>query len=216
MQICGGGWNVMAIFKVIEEQYVCENEVGNLVNYILKKCRSFFTINLYDINNSLYSNQILYLQNYSGKRLHTRMKHFVLAFDSYGWEWEIGEEDIRYFMYSFIMNYFENYQVICAIHEGNGGWHAHVILNPVNLKTYELLHWSKAEYKVFLFQLAYELYMRMGVALQGVAYIDTKGEFRKSSNETDLYQNRWNKSMPLRNENGSIAIMPYMSGMYLK
>ena len=60
MQICGGGWNVMAIFKVIEEQYVCENEVGNLVNYILKKCRSFFTINLYDINNSLYSNQILY------------------------------------------------------------------------------------------------------------------------------------------------------------
>ena len=26
----------MAIFKVIEEQYVCENEVGNLVNYILK------------------------------------------------------------------------------------------------------------------------------------------------------------------------------------
>lgn len=204
----------MAIFTIIEEKYFYPSELENLIVYVLKYSKRYFTANLYDIDTSLYANQMLYVQNCSGKHLHSRAQHFVISFDSYEWEWEIGEEELEYFTRMIINNYFKPYQIICGIHKGDGGWHAHIIVNPVSVHDYKLLHWSSYEYQRILWQLAVDLYMTLGGALQGVSYIDEQGKVRKSNCETDLYKNRYCKSVPLRNNDGSIAVVPYMNGLF--
>lgn len=115
----------------------------------------------------------------------------------------------------FLKTNFIDYQVICGIHKGNGGWHAHILVNPVNIKNHKLLYWSQSEYQNFLWELAFDLYMKLGVALQGVGYIDADGKFRRGCNEICLYLNRYNKSVPLKNADGSVVVMPYMNGMYV-
>lgn len=207
----------MAIFKIVDKEegkkYKNETELANLVNYVIRGSVIYRTQNLLNIRNDMYLNQFLYVQSCAGKCLSTRARHFVLSFDTKGWEWQMKMDDVLYVVQFCLMPCFKNYQVICGLHENEDGSHIHIVINPINLQNGKLLRWNKYEYQNFLWGMAEDLYMLFGMALLNVSYVDMNGNLKKSFGETDLYQNRYSKALPLKGSDGKIVVAPFLPGM---
>ena len=203
----------MAVFEIKDKKYKTEEDLRTVIGYVMGKCTCCFEQNLYHLGQEQLANQMLYLQHCSGKVLRTRIRHWVLSFDTKGWEWEINKNDIMYFMQCFFQSYLNEYQVIYGTHNDNGMEHVHILINPVNINDFHLLHWSQVEFSQVLWDMAVNLYWVLGVALQGVSYIDVRGNLKKANMYSFLYENRYKKEIPLKDSQGRITVYPYRQGM---
>lgn len=72
----------MAVFKIIDECYVNEKDLTNLLHYCCDKAVNRYTYNLFDYGVDSIRNQFLYIQNCKGGELRTRALHYILIFDT--------------------------------------------------------------------------------------------------------------------------------------
>ena len=193
----------MAMFKIVnrsidesgnEINYKEESDLYNLIYYVCRKGKAIEVQNIFPLGRFRMANQMLYAQHCSGKKLKTRALHFVLSFDTEGWEWEMRG---RTFYASSAAIWgaakkfdLKDYQCIMAFHNKPRNRHIHIIVNPVNLRTNQILHYNMFQYKSFLKELALELHMRYGLALAGTSYIDERGRLRFSDEYEIMYQDR--------------------------
>lgn len=204
----------MAIFEIKNEEYVMETDLSALIHYVCIKSEFIALQGILNIGTELLVNQFLYLQNCAGKRLRTRALHWVLSFDSAGWEWEVDTAKIYNFVRGYMFGYFAGYQCICAVHDNKKNTHVHIVTNPVNIADYRLFHMSQMDYKNLCWDLAISLYVSMGVALQGVSYIDREGNLKKTSEFSFLYENRCIKELPLLDCRGRTTVCPQLKDMF--
>lgn len=187
----------MAVFKIVKHTYPGEADLERLIDYVCRKSVLVSTQGLFDIGSSLYVNQFLYLQSCSGKHLCTRALHWVLSFDTAGWEWEMDICRLHSIIEAFMKWHVDGYQCIYGVHDKETNRHIHIVINPVKISDYKIFHKSQREFGNFLWELAGELYMDFGVGLQGVSYISALGHMKKDDGEHHLYENRYSKELPL-------------------
>ena len=210
----------MAVFKVINQDrkgkealYETEQDLYNLIAYLCDRSYSVGGRYIYLVGREGITNQFLYRQKCSGKRLHRRARHFVLAFDSGGMEWQIKPDDISKFMEFFIAMVFPGYQCFWAIHNKYKNRHVHIVINPVCIDDQHIFHMSQADFKKLRISAAQALYWKLGVALESVSYIDEYGKIHIDfDNEYHLlYGNRRYNYTPLTDENGRATVLssPY-------
>lgn len=182
----------MAIFKMIREKYVTETDLLNLLDYCDRQSCSTIADHLCCVNNmENIKNQFLYIQNCKGGNFNTRALHYVLSFDTRGWEQFMSLDKVNGCMMSFCFIYFKDHQHICFLHNKKGQRHFHIIVNPVALSNHKIFHCSKREYKAMCEDMAFMLGTTHGFAIQNISYITEEGNYRYGQ-ETGgfLYQNR--------------------------
>ena len=176
-----------------------------LVHYVCDKSVYFSTYNLFPLDADGIIGQMLYLQSCKGKKLNTRALHFVLSYDTGGWEWQMEWQEVyesisAVYIAAETMNVSE-YQWCAGVHDEEKHRHIHFVLNPVNLATKNVLHYNMSQYRDFLKELAWWLYAKFRIALSGVSYIAEDGGMRyvdKSVPNSFLYENRSYSHEPLR------------------
>lgn len=194
----------MALFKVITEEesgnaklYKEPKDLEQLIHYVCSKSVHFYTYNLFPLDVDGVIGQMLYLQSCRGKGLHTRALHFVLSYDTGGWEWQMDQEkvyeSIRAVRIAAEAMNVRGYQWCAGVHDIKAHRHIHFILNPVNVVTKNVLHYHMGQYRAFLRELAYWLYADFKIALSGIDYIAEDGRMRYVGERVPdpfLYENR--------------------------
>lgn len=204
----------MAIFKIIDKDeegnkiyYRTQEDLVNLIQYVCRNSVIIHTQNLLNIGDIQIANQMLYHQNCSGKELKTRALHFILAFDSLGWEKEVEIDTLEACIYVSLFSMFKGYQCLYGIHDKKSNKHIHIVVNPVAIDDNHIFHWSQHDFRCFMRHLAEDLYFLYGIALQSVSYIKENGHMAWVNNEeyVELYENRETKDTPLMDEKGMIT-----------
>lgn len=204
----------MAVFKIIDKDeegnkiyYRTQEDLINLIQYVCRNSVNIYTQNLLNIDDIQIANQMLYQQNCSGKNLITRALHFILSFDTKGWEKQVGVDTLELCIYTCLVPLFQNYQCLFGIHNKKSNRHIHIVVNPIGINDNHIFHWSQYEFKEFLRLLAESLYLLFGIALQSVSYIKENGSMALADNKEgyELYENRSIKDTPLIDEKGKIA-----------
>ena len=197
----------MAVFTVAIDddrnrlKYKTETDLYNLIHYILKESKYTLVLGLIPGNAKVLTNQFLYAQHCKGQELDTRALHFILSYDTKGWEWEMdikkSIESISILLWLRTQFRLEEYETIIVAHDNGKNCNIHIIVNPVNKITRKILHYNQNELQSFLKELAFELYMKYGIALLGISYI---GENDRCilENSAILYENRMYHYEPLR------------------
>ena len=191
----------MAIFKVATDPATGEKkiydsieQVENLIHYICRDSIMTELNNLFPLTVDNIINQMLYIQSCKGGRLSTRALHYILSFDTDGWEREIGTREIYDCLLALHMSALpfgiNEHQCIACLHDKPGNKHLHIVINPVNMKTNKILHITPCQYQFLLKDFARNLYMRYRIALQGVSYVREDGAFSYSDGTHFLYENR--------------------------
>lgn len=190
----------MAFFKMIRDEqgkakkYKTEADLYNLINYVLRESMYTETHLLIPGDAVIIANQFLYSQNCSGIEQSTRALHYMLSYDSVGWEHEMDVKSTMrsISMFRLLMSQFqlEEFEALFVVHDNGKNCNIHIIINPVSKITRRRLHYSLMEYQLFLRELAKELYMRNRLALCGVSYIDEQGKLVLDSGTGKLYENR--------------------------
>ena len=194
----------MALFKVITEDekgnkilYKKPEDLIRLIHYVQKKSVYFETYNLFPLDVDSIINQMLYLQSCKGGEIHTRALHFVLSFDTQGWEWEMVREKVFECIHVvyFAAEAFglQGYQCCAGVHDLKSHKHIHFVLNPVNITTKKILHYYVYQYTAFLRELSMWLFSKFRIVLMDISYVDENGHLRfyNGSNKTSfLYENR--------------------------
>lgn len=181
----------MAIFKVVEEVYKTEEDLRNLISYACNKSCCKRSQNIIMENNDIISNQFLYIQKCYGGDLRTRALHFIFSFE-HDWEhWmDIDKVNRCGFLYTIFLR-FAGHQYFHVVHNDKENLHIHFIVNPVNQNTLKIFHSSQVEYRMFLQEMAREIFYQYKLALQSVSYIDEKGRLRFGKEVSPfLYLNR--------------------------
>lgn len=204
----------MAIFKIVDKDedgnkiyYNTPQDVVQLIDYVYRKSTVVYTSNLLNIGSVGIANQILYQQNCSGKNFITKVLHFILTFDTKGWEREVDIDTLELCINICLIPLFQNYNCLFGIHNKQTNRHIHIVINPVAINDNHIFHWSKYEFKEFMRLLAENLYLLFGIALQSVSYIKENGNMAWSDNKGnyELYENRLTPNTPLVDEKGKIA-----------
>lgn len=150
--------------------------------------------NLYLCGREAIVNQFLYCQNCRGKELQTRALHYILSYDTAGWEWEMDRQTTvrsTVAIWSTAKQFdLYDYQCLMGVHDNGKNRHIHIIVNPVNQRTKKILHYGMYQYKRFIRVLAAELHMRFGLALESVSYIREDGRRIFSDETIKLYEDR--------------------------
>ena len=199
----------MAVFKIVKENYIGEEDLGNLIGYVCRKSSIVVTQGLCHTEYDLYKNQFLYLQHCSGKQMYTRARHWILSFDTAEWECGIGVRELYTFACCCMTEYVKGYQCIIGIHDNPKNRHIHMLINPVRLNDYKIFHLSPNDLKNLMWQMAQDLFMWFGIALQNVSYIDAEGRMRKTDKARFLYENRGSMDIPLIDTAGKVSVCPY-------
>lgn len=207
-----GGRKVMAFFKIVKTEvgevarYKAEADLKNLIYYICEKSVYTELNALVPCSAEALTNQLLYCQRCSGKKLDSRALHFILSYDTIGWEWQMSIEKVieSVQILGRVANQFglSEYQFVMGVHDNGKNRHIHIAINPVNRMTKRILHYNIWDYKNFLWELAKELYWRYGIALAPVSYISERGELRRADGEPILYQDRLYSHQPHIREAG--------------
>lgn len=205
----------MAVFTIINKDrrgrdalYTTGTDLYKLISYVCEKSCSVGGQGIYLIGRQGITNQFLYSQKCSGKKLIRRARHYVLSFDTSGWEWQITAEDIERIMPSICAFVFRNHQCLWGVHNKYNNRHVHIIVNPVSIVDQKVLHWSITDFNNAMHEIAIILYNSLGVALQSVSYIKEDGTLRIDPNDQYhfLYENRRSSSIPLKNKvNGKVT-----------
>lgn len=199
----------MALFKIAEDnngnriKYKKETDLYNLIDYCIRDSKYTEVLGVRPGDSEMLTNQFLYIQNGKGEELDTRALHFILSYDSIGWEWEMNIqktiESINVLL-RIVAPFIEEYQTIIVAHDNYKNCNIHIIVNPVSKWTRKIFHYSPNELKAFLKELATNLYMIYGLALSGVSYVGEDGKCYWGSGYF-LYENRQYASEKLRSKN---------------
>lgn len=204
----------MAVFKIIDKDeeerkiyYRTQEDLINLIQYVCRNSVIIYTQNLLNIGDMQIANQMLYQQKCSGKKLITRALHFILSFDSLGWEWEVGIDTLESCIYVSLYSLLKEYQCLFGIHDKKSNKHIHIVVNPVAIDDNHIFHWSQHDFRCFMRRLAEDLYFLYGIALQSVSYIKENGHMAWANSEEyiELYENRITKDIPLMDKKGMIT-----------
>lgn len=198
----------MAMFTValqnsggIEEKviYPQKENLQNLLYYLYNKKQAVAMGNLYPLGIDCIFHQMCYLQERRVKPLRTRALHYILSFDSQGYENEIGVEKICDIMNLLSAVLFVSYQHIFYLHTDRPTHlHVHMIVNPVNIETRKV--YEKSSMQVGQ-EIAYWLAAIYQIPVQNFSYRDLKGRiiFSKETEE-GLYQDKmmekWGIKLP--------------------
>ncbi len=197
----------MALFKIAEDtngnkvKYKEEKDLYNLIDYCIRESKHTEVLGMIPGDSIILTNQFFYTQNCKGGILDTRALHFILSYDSSGWEWEMNIqktiESIGILRGLRIQFDLEEYQTIIVAHDNQKNCNIHIIMNPVNKSTRKILHYNQYAYMTFLKELAFQLYMKYGLAVMGISYIGESSRCHLGENLC-LYENRQYSNEPLR------------------
>lgn len=117
-----------------DARYVSKRDLRNLLFYAYNKRSTMVLNHLYNIGiESIYS-QFLYLQNRRVKPLSTRALHYILSFDTQGYESEVDYSLLVNIMCLIQNRCFQEYQCVQFLHmDKPSHYHIHLIINPVNI-----------------------------------------------------------------------------------
>ena len=167
-------------------KYLQPVDVYQLLNYCMNKSVSvYYNYTAWDADT--VAGQFVYIQRCAGKNLATRAHHFILSFDSWKNEKNINTGEMDWIAMRMSQLFFEGYQAVFCMHtDRKSHYHMHIIVNPVNLMTYELFRYDIKEMKR---ELDWFILKDMKLVLQGESYYDEKGK-RCYGEEygDDLYQ----------------------------
>lgn len=198
----------MAVFKIAENKrdydinkkicsYPDKEDLWNLLFYADNKKREIATSNLYNIGIESICNQFLYLQNRRVKPLNTRALHYILSFDSKGYERHIDYKMMTSIMCMIPIQCFNEYQCVEFLHTDKPThYHIHIIVNPVNINTF---HVYKDSFIKTGNNLSYWLGLMYDIPVQSFTYRNEYGIIIKG-NETGayLYQDKFKNKYNLR------------------
>lgn len=196
----------MALFKIAEDnngdriKYKKETDLYNLIDYCIRDSKYTEVLGVRPGDSEMLTNQFLYIQNGKGEELDTRALHFILSYDSAGWEWEMDIQktiDSISTLLRIISPILLGNQTIIVAHDNDRNCNIHIIVNPVNKWTRKIFHYGPYELEAFLKELAFELYMKYGLALSGVSYIGEDGKCHLVCGHF-LYENRQYASEKLK------------------
>lgn len=192
----------MAVFSIAEDNgktavYPKKRDLRNLLFYGYNHSVSTVMENLYpvvmeSVIGCIYS-QFLYLQWRRVKPLNTRALHYILSFDTQRWEKDIDRCKMTSIMCLLNAELFQEYQHILFLHTDKPTHHhIHIIVNPVNVKTY---HVCRDTQKSLGWKIAELLGCMYDIPLQSFSYRDYDGRV-KIGNETgiDLYKDKQAKA----------------------
>ena len=199
----------MALFKIATDNDGCklkykeEKDLYNLIDYCIRDSKHTERLGVISDDPEMLTNQFLFIQNGKGEELDTRALHFILSYDSTGWEWEMNIQKTIESISTLLRissSFLAGHQTIIVAHDNDKNCNIHIIVNPVNMWTRKIFHYSPYELKAFLKELASNLYMIYGLALSGVSYIGENGRCYWGSNHF-LYENRQYASQKLKSKN---------------
>lgn len=128
-------------FGIYEKEccYPNKKDLRNLLFYGYNKKRKMIVNNLYNIGMECIYSQFLYLQNRRVKPLSTRALHYILSFDTQGYENDIRYKELVNIMEMIPILCFREYQCVEFLHTDRPThYHIHIIVNPVNINTLHL------------------------------------------------------------------------------
>ncbi|MCF2554357.1 relaxase/mobilization nuclease domain-containing protein [Faecalicatena contorta] len=171
-------------------KYPYPKDLINLIHYCCDKSRYTVFCNLYPLGVDGLINQMLYLQNFTGKVFSTRAIHYIMSIEydelSQGKKFEQMKQIVNH-INAF---YFSNYQHLVCLHsDKDGRYDIHIIINPINIQTYNKYHCSPSDFKSMIDEIAVDLYLNHQIAIQSYSYITETGRMR-FGNETYIYQNK--------------------------
>ena len=200
----------MAVFAIAAnvngepQTYPTEESIRNLVHYVYDKSIYTYMNWIVDVNHQadLIANQILYCQKCSGKVLQKRALHFILSYDTTGLEREMSRDQIiqSVFDVELCMSQFKlyEYQYMIGVHDNGKNIHLHIVINPINVWSRNLLNYGIPDYQRVLKELAGILYLKYRIALAPVSYINENGKLRFGNSGGLLYENivyQWDKHL---------------------
>ena len=160
-----------------------------LVHYCYDKCVWWDYHLLYRLGIDSMIDQMLYLQNFTGKKLNTRAIHYILSveYDELRQKDKHEEaKDICRWLNAWCLR--EHQHMTFLHHDKWGRYDIHIIANPINYYTLNKYHCSKNELNNMIREIAEVLYYEAVIAIQGYSYI-TKGGRLKFGKVDDIYQN---------------------------
>lgn len=194
---------VFTIAKNTEESCIYEKEccyhnkkdLRNLLFYGYNKNSKMVVSNLYNIGmESIYS-QFLYLQNRRVKPLNTRALHYILSFDTQGYESDIRYKELVNIMEMIPVQCFGEYQCVEFLHTDKPShYHIHIVVNPVNINT---LHVRTETFITTANMLADWLGIIYDIPLQSFTYRNEFGQVVKGNRTgsflyTDKFMKKYN------------------------
>lgn len=144
----------MDILKTIRHTDGGDKYLGNAINYIFND--RALEVNGYGVDNSDRNyayNQMYKVKEYYGKTGDNPIMHFVI---SYGNEHVNNLETASDYTKQIAENLKDDYQLLTAIHcedQGSSMYHAHIVMNSVNLNTGKLYHSGITELKQLAMQI---------------------------------------------------------------
>lgn len=196
---------VFTIAKNIEDRCVYEKEccypnkedLRNLLFYGFNKSKKTMCNNLYNLGiDSIYS-QFLYLQNRRVKSLNTRALHYILSFDTQGYENDIRYKELERIMCMIPIQCFREFQCIEFLHmDRKTHYHIHIVINPVNVNT---LHVCNESFITTGNTLAYWLGEMYDIPVQSFTYRNEFGHVvRGNQTGSFLYMDKFKKKYNLK------------------
>lgn len=186
----------MALLKIAEDKnepgqiriYETKQDVEIAVHYVLRDSRRAVCSNIGLFSSECVAAQINYVQRCRVKAMSNRLIHYVLAFDSYGIEREIGIGIAWSIMNLINITFFPEYQKIICMHTDTPSHlHMHILINPVNLADYSLL---RCNFEAFKKELAVWLGEVYQIALVSETFLDVNDKLRWGKDEV-LYQKKY-------------------------
>jgi len=177
--------------------YPNKKDLKNLLFYGYNRSKKTVWMNVYNLGmDSIYS-QFLYLQNRRVKPLNTRALHYILSFDTQGYEWDIRYKKLVDIMNMIPMQCFREYQCVEFLHmDKSTHYHIHIIVNPVNINT---LHVCRETFISTGNTLAYWLGVMYDIPLQSFTYRDVYGHtVRGNQTGSFLYMDKFMKKYNFR------------------
>ena len=130
-----------------KNNYRNSDAVKNVVNYILNEKKTPDGIigakGVLAINKKSIIEDMLKVQHHYRKCNGKRAVHFWLSFSN---KEACVLAKLEYLKIGYaIMDFFEGYQAVFALHQNTGNPHIHFCINPVNYYTGRKIHWQKKD-----------------------------------------------------------------------
>lgn len=180
-----------------ECHYPGKKDLRNLLFYGNNRKSAMVVNNVYDLGmESIYS-QFLYLQKRRVKPLNSRALHYILSFDTKGYEWNIKYKELLRIMHMIPIQCFSEYQCVEFLHmDKPTHYHIHIIVNPVNINT---LHVCRETFITIGNRLSEWLGIMYDIPVQGFTYRNEYGHIVKGNEiGSYLYMDRFVKRYNLR------------------
>lgn len=122
-----------------ECRYPNKKDLRNLLFYGYNRSKKTVWSNVYNLGMDSIFDQFLYLQKRRVKPLTTRALHYILSFDTQGYESDIRYNRLVDVMEMIPVQCFREYQCVEFLHmDKPTHYHIHIIVNSVNIRTLQV------------------------------------------------------------------------------